>query len=112
MYNLFDELFRTTWNYPTVTRGKFYTDDGEKVCYYQNNMLHRSDGPAVEYRDGKVEYWLNGKQVDKEAVDKLAEEKENNREVIVTIDGKTYVITGKQLKELNLHDTLLAAQNE
>ncbi len=31
--------------------------------YYQGSHLHRSDGPAVEYRKGKPEYWLNGEQL-------------------------------------------------
>jgi hypothetical protein len=25
--------------------------------------LHREDGPAVEFANGSVEYWLNGKQI-------------------------------------------------
>ena len=29
------------------------------VFYYQNDELHREDGPAVIYSNGEVEYWQN-----------------------------------------------------
>ena len=30
-------------------------------CYYVNNVLHREDGPAVEYVDGDKFWYKNGK---------------------------------------------------
>jgi hypothetical protein len=33
--------------------------DGSKD-WYQNGKLHRTDGPAVEYADGTKEYWIEG----------------------------------------------------
>ena len=36
--------------------------DGEKV-WYQNDKLHRTDGPAREDRFKYKEYWLNGEQI-------------------------------------------------
>jgi len=30
--------------------------------YYENDLLHRLDGPAVEYKDGGKEYWVKGKK--------------------------------------------------
>ena len=37
-----------------ITIGKFYYKDPEM------NILHREDGPAIEYTDGDKEWWLNG----------------------------------------------------
>ena len=37
-------------------------EDGNKL-WHQNDKLHRLDGPAVEYSNGNVEYWINGKNV-------------------------------------------------
>ena len=34
------------------------------IKWYQNGKLHRLDGPAIEYTNGDVEYWINGEQVD------------------------------------------------
>jgi len=34
--------------------------DGSKL-YYLNEKLHREDGPAIEYADGTKVWWLNGK---------------------------------------------------
>jgi hypothetical protein len=33
--------------------------DGRKF-WYKNGELHRADGPAVEYSTGYKEYWVNG----------------------------------------------------
>lgn len=32
-------------------------------AWYVNGKYHREDGPAVEYTDGVVEYWINGKEL-------------------------------------------------
>ncbi len=32
------------------------------VCYYENNKLHRSGGPAVVRPNGVVEWWYNGEK--------------------------------------------------
>jgi len=34
--------------------------------YYQNGKLHRIDGPAFEYPDGYIEYWIYGIRTTKE----------------------------------------------
>ena len=31
-------------------------------CYYLNNVLHREDGPAIEYVDGSKIWYKNGKR--------------------------------------------------
>jgi hypothetical protein len=45
-----------------------HRDDGPAIEYangskywYQNGKLHRDDGPAVEYADGSKDWRLNGK---------------------------------------------------
>jgi hypothetical protein len=35
-------------------------DNGDKV-WYKYGKLHREDGPAVIYSNGRKEYYLNGK---------------------------------------------------
>ncbi len=30
--------------------------------WYLNKLLHREDGPAIEYTDGATYWWLNGKR--------------------------------------------------
>ena len=34
-------------------------EDGTKK-YYVNGLLHKEDGPAVEYSNGDKEWWING----------------------------------------------------
>ena len=48
--------------------GVLHRLDGPAVEYtsgtkrwYQKGLLHREDGPAVEFSDNYVEYWVNGK---------------------------------------------------
>lgn len=31
--------------------------------WFFHGMLHRTDGPAVEWGDGSVEYWVNGESL-------------------------------------------------
>ena len=58
--------------------------------YYINGELHREDGPAIEYASGDKSYYINGK--------KLYEEEFNNRtksceNKIVEIEGVKYKLT-------------------
>lgn len=32
-----------------------------KVCHYRNGLFHREDGPAIRFRSGAEEFWLDGK---------------------------------------------------
>ena len=36
-------------------------DEYGTKCYYVNNVLHRDDGPAIEYVSGTKEWYINGK---------------------------------------------------
>ena len=101
----FFSLARVPLSYSSYSRAT-YTDDGEKITYYLDGKVHNEKSPAVEWyrgkNKGKVEYWLEGKEVTKEAVDKLREEEE----VAVWVEGKEYRVTRKRLKELRLVEQL------
>ena len=42
-----------------------YDTYGNKV-WLEDGLLHRDDGPAIEWADGNKEWWLNGKEYTKE----------------------------------------------
>jgi hypothetical protein len=67
--------------------GTFYHKDKEMI------ILHREDGPAIEYAGGRKEWWLD---------DKLVSEAEHKRltrkEPTILIEGKAFTVA--QLKEL------------
>ena len=55
---------RTVWKNP---EGQYHRTDGPAIEYkngsrywYLNNERHRTDGPAVEYYKGYKEWWVNG----------------------------------------------------
>lgn len=37
---------------------------GGNKFWWLNDKRHREDGPAIEYSNGEVEYWINDFQVD------------------------------------------------
>jgi hypothetical protein len=45
------------------------------VIHLKNGKYHREDGPAIEYGDGKKEWWINGKNFLQEENWKLKIEK-------------------------------------
>jgi mannosyltransferase OCH1-like enzyme len=83
-------------------------DDGEKIQKFTNGILHCETGPAVVYHDEKKEdeYWLEGRLVTKEEVEKRKEEIEDNRMHSIWIDNKEFKVTGKRLRELAFEDKL------
>ena len=51
--------------------GLLHRDDGPAIewingdkYWYKNGKLHRIDGPAVEWTDGSGEYWINNNYYD------------------------------------------------
>ncbi len=58
--------------------------------WYQNDKLHRLDGPAVEYADGTPKWWINGKQ--------FTEEEFNQQTKKSTYENKTVIIDGIKYK--------------
>lgn len=83
-------------------------DDGEKIQKFTNGILHCETGPAVTYhnKEKEPEYWLDGRRVTKEEVDKRKEEIEDNRMHSIWIDNKEFKVSGKRLRELAFEDKL------
>jgi len=38
------------------------TENGDEFWFFEG-MLHRKDGPAVRYADGRLEYWNHGERI-------------------------------------------------
>jgi len=43
-------------------KDKYYYKDGSVLDYYNDKILHREDGPAIEHANGCKEWWVNGKR--------------------------------------------------
>lgn len=73
-------------------------DDGEKVETFKNGKLHGK----VSYYDGKTpeEYFIEGRQVDKDKWEQYIQRVEDEKPHYITIDNRDYVVTGKQYREL------------
>jgi hypothetical protein len=54
--------------------------DGTKF-WYQNNQLHRLDGPAVEFAGGYKGWWQNGRRLSEEEIADLKLRLEIDKEV-------------------------------
>ena len=46
--------------YPNSTH-YYIKGSANKSAWYQHGILHREDGPAIEYTDGKKSWWQYGK---------------------------------------------------
>ena len=62
-----------------------------------DGQLHRIDGPAVEYKDGTKEWWINGKL---HRIDGPAVERANGTKAWY-IDGELYRIDGPAVERAN-----------
>lgn len=58
--------------------------DGDRF-WWQNGKQHRVDGPAVMWKVGKTEWWLNNEELDKKIIEKWIKENNINLE---TIEGQ------------------------
>jgi hypothetical protein len=57
--------------------------------WYLNGVLHREDGPAIEYTNGGKEWWINGKEITEQEF--LSRKQRNPCDgKIVEIDGVKY----------------------
>lgn len=45
----------------------------EAICHLKEGLLHRTDGPAVEWTNGNVDWYIDGKEFSKEDFDSLPE---------------------------------------
>jgi hypothetical protein len=66
-----------------------------KVCFsgkfwYLNGELHREDGPAAEYSDGKKYWYLNGIQLTEETFLKKTKKTQTFAGKIIEVDGVQY----------------------
>ena len=75
----------------TSTGSKFYFKDKDMT------ILHREDGPAIEYTDGSTEWWLNGEL-----------HREDGPACEYTDGDKYWFINGHRLSEteFNAHEIL------
>lgn len=64
----------------SITGKKFHS-------WYKNNLLHREDGPAIEWEDGQQQWWIEGVEYKEE-------------------EFNTY------MKKKNLKDSLLSELND
>jgi hypothetical protein len=64
-------------------------------------MIHREDGPAITYVDGKQfgEYWLNGQKVTEADVTALRANQEEEKEHSIYIGEREYKVKGKKKLE-------------
>ena len=69
-------------------------------CWYKNGLLHRDDGPAVIYPDGRQEWWKEG-----------SGHRDDGPAVICTSgthywykDGKPYIPTAHDLMVWKMHE--------
>ena len=68
-------------------------EDGDKA-WYKNGIIHRDDGPALEYLEGIKKWYLNGEELSEEEFIKRT----NSHTVV--IDGKKLVISSKSFNSL------------
>ena len=61
----------------------YITQNGSKLYYKDKAMmiLHREDGPAVEYVDGDKSWWLYGEKLTEEEF-----KKKTAKEIVLTMD--------------------------
>ena len=55
--------------------------------WYLNGKLHREDGPAIEWGDGKRWWYLNGKRLTEKEHQEQTQASTNK---VIEIDGKKY----------------------
>ena len=61
--------------------------------WYQNDKLHRLNGPAYEYPNGTKGWWIEGKQYSEHAFNQKVKELTNP-----TCNGKMVEIEGKKYR--------------
>ena len=67
LYNVWN-TWRNTWKNLSGDKGSWCWQEGNGNKYWYNPndnyfVWHRDDGPAIEYHNGKTEYWINGKRI-------------------------------------------------
>lgn len=91
-------VIKNGWEYWYNEAGEFHRNGGPAAsrpltgfnAYYQDGKLHREDGPAITYSDGRGYYYLRGKEYTKEDWEKATSSIQSCNGKIVEIDGKQY----------------------
>ena len=80
-----------------LVRGPVENNDGDKE-WYQNGLLHRLDGPAVEWSDGYKAWYIEGTRYTEQEFNEKIKPSCDGR--IVEIDGKKYKLVSQQIPEV------------
>ena len=64
--------------------------EDDAIRYYKSGLLHREDGPAVEFNNGDKFWYINGKR-----------HREDGPAVILSNGDEDYWINGKFIKSEN-----------
>jgi hypothetical protein len=67
---------------------------GGSKMWHRNGMLHRDDGPAVEFGDGRRSWYISGYRLTEEEFNNAPEVCSKSYDgKIVEVDGKKYKLT-------------------
>ena len=64
--------------------------------WYVNGESHRVDGPAVEHKDGRKEWWVNNEEYTKKEFNKIINEVKNMNPAERLTDPRWWVREWKQ----------------
>lgn len=95
MNPIVDEFGTKKW---TNEIGLLHREDGPAIEYtsgsrswYKNGLLHREDGPAIEHVDGTKEYWSNGKKYTKDFTEIIKKELQNNKKLRQSVNEEYFI---------------------
>jgi hypothetical protein len=72
-----------------------YANENGTVTWFKDGVLHREDGPAVEFTDGRKYWWLNDVELTEEEFNQWLSKKELNERLTEQLEVKP---TGKKVK--------------
>jgi hypothetical protein len=101
MDRIFDDAFGRVYtkSYSTDYRVIKYDD---RTIHYHNGIVHREDGPAIEYVDKKKEpeYYLDGVRIDKKSFEDKLEEKARSKKYTIYVDDQPIEVDYDTYKKL------------
>jgi hypothetical protein len=82
-----------------VRDGRFVNESGD-ICWYKNGLLHREDGPAIDWPSGPGVGWskrwfLNGVELSEEQFNQWLEKRRLNEKLQSTLEEKPAIKKGK-----------------
>lgn len=60
-----------------MKNGKFKIN--ERIVWWKDDLIHREDGPAIEYEDGSKKWFLNGVEYTEEEFNQWLAKQELNK---------------------------------